>query len=199
VNENKTVRNIRPEDVNNITEGYYSIEILVLDQCDIPLPSIDNTPNTDEPVSEPNAVQRHREREKKAVSGLENDLNEIDADLNRIEPNILILKGTVKHLNDICGAKTMEVIDHQYKIENQKELVKILEKRRKINGLKAPKNDKERQKHQREKKKRLLELQKEEVSVKKLRRTYLLQDETNLNQLVNSKKFEIMEVYQMNK
>jgi hypothetical protein len=141
------------------------------------------------------ALQKHRQKKKLAGLQLERNLKEIDTEIQNTETNILFLRGNINLLDEICGSETDEVIDQQSKIENEKELNELFKIRKEVQTVRPPNNDSERQKHQRGKRKRLLELEGEELSLKKKKRIILLNEKKYLISVLRFKKNAMKEKY----
>ena len=111
------------------------------------------------------------------------------------ESKNVIIKSKLSFMNEICGIDSNEFINNKLMIGNQNELNKISERREEINAVTPNSNEIDRSRHQREKKKRLLELPEQELNVKRRRIEYLHQEEMLLTPILNSRKANMIKVY----
>ena len=145
--------------------------------------------------SELSAVRRHRKKKKAAELDLGINLEQINHNLKLAESENEIVKSKLSIMNEICGIDSIEFINNKWMIGNQNELNKISEKREEINSVTPNSNEITRSRHQREKRKRLLELQEQELNVKRRRIEYLHQEEMLLTPILNSRKANMIKVY----
>ena len=150
---------------------------------------------TKEPPSLPreSAVQRHLKKKKEHRMKVERTLKELNSEILQKEKEYEVLSANNSMLNDIWDTQ-VEVVPSIGLSENEKKLKIILKEKAALLESKPPPENKAN--HYYLKSKRLLQLEEDEVTAKKSKVKWLVQDTARLKIVVQRKKVQTKQIVQ---
>lgn len=141
----------------------------------------------------PTPVQRCRKKQKVHKMKVAETLIELDSEIFQSKTEFEVLSSQNSILNDIWDIQN-EIVPSIGLTENEKNLTTILQEKAALLASKPPLKNKE--KHYAWKRKRLLQLEEDEVTVKKFRREWFVQETARMRSIVQRKRVQTKQIIQ---